>query len=334
MSDGEILGGLAGWLAPASATPLTPESVARRRVAVEATVTANLSELVLAAHGDVSDGLLATINDNLLAADDSYIVGKKTELASRVAAAALMQILSEEGERPLQAALLVGSARFLGMEAKIEELSVLAAEVEQSARGRARERLAIGSPNSTFRKQLESADTLSDEELRKAFQALSRRFESIVSGLEARLQLMDEETNAIWWAQDPRSETTGQTWEEMKAVPRVATAAYEAGTLNRRRPATQGLIRIARLVGGSVGDDSVTLAKLADAFAVLIDRTDVRQTLLPIHSCAGLASEYAQERSAVSAVARTTLRLTTSKHVALRDVAEQYLRELALLSEA
>lgn len=253
MSTPDILRDLPEWLEPVSLVT-DPTVLELRRAAISSICESEVSyeDIVAAAHGIFTNGSRDSIVNAIVEADSTFVGKDKDELIFTLSAGAAMALLADS-DSAISVGLLVGSARVLNLEPRIPALPEAAAEVVLSASADVRRRIDPKDTPSLVKQYLRQADaadgTATDDATRdKAIGALARRFEEVVSALNARLAIMDEEIDALWWARSEMSSSKGERWTEMSSLRRVVAAAAESVEILSTQPPTAGFLRVVRNV--------------------------------------------------------------------------------------
>lgn len=328
---------LAAMLRP-TAPELTVDMLTAREKAVQSLVDTirPLDQLVLAAHDagteDVTTAISRAVGEN----DPTFVPGDTRFLESILACAAVLEVLEQERGGHAEASLLMSSAKFIGLNPIVSELSQIASENLTQLAKRSRRRIESRSATTLLRRVdgLESEDSVLPQ-----MKAVTRRFEEIVRELEARLSLMDEEIDALWWARQSHSRVAQERWVELPALDRVVAAALEVDDLLSVRPASLGIVEIMRETSGIsplIGSipAQVRLFEAASAFARLDgNRVDAGAArLLPLSSIRSAIRKYDADEDTVRRVMAAEVDLDIDTEVSMSDIGEQLLTESALLA--
>lgn len=319
MND-DFLNRLAVWLAPTS-IQLTTEQLEtyRSTVSVLADVD-DMSDLVEAAHGNLSEPMRVLLTATIVSHDPVFVGRDKDELLIRLAGAIVVARLESGGEGAIATALLVQSARFSGMQPRLDELPKLADDLVRRASTSVRQRAHV--PRAA-RKSLPAEAEMSDAV--NVINAVLKRTYDTLSEMEKRLGLMDEEVNALWWARSDVSTSRGERWDSMDSITRVVTSALELHDLISFYPPTQGQLSLLSDVRGDVSG----VATLSEVGHALRD-TPVAESsggkLLPLTTAAHLWRTYDGEKKTI-AVLLSKAGFDSKREVQLDQVGAQLLRE-------
>lgn len=311
---------LAVWLAPAS-IQLAVEQLEKYALAVRTVADQGATpDLIEAAHGVLSDAARSAITEALVAYDPAFVFQDKDELLTRLAGASTVLLLERGDADATMAALFMLSARFVGLQARLEELPRLADNVIRLAGAATRLRNHV---TRAGRKSLpEGAEPT---EIVSIVNSVLRRTYDTLSEMDKRLELMDEEVNALWWARADVSHSRGVRWDSMQPLDRILTASLELQSIIAFYPPTSAQSALLRDVGGvDSGDISLTdIGKALGATAVAEKRGG---KLLPIVTAASLWRDYDGDSVTVGALLRKS-GFDPKQKFALGDIGEQLWRE-------
>jgi len=311
---------LAGWLTPAS-LQLTVEQLEIYQLAVRDVADKGpTADLVEAAHGILSDEARARLARAVVARDPTFVSRDKDELLTRLAGASIMLLLEREAPEGTTAALLIQSARFIGLTARLDELPRLADAVVNAAGAATRLRNHVArSGRKTLAEGADVAEAVS------VVNSVLRRTYDTLADMDKRLELMDEEVNALWWARAQVSHSKGVRWDSMEPLDRVLTASLELQDIIAFYPPTAAQSALLKDVGG---DDSgeVSLTHVGKA----LRSTEVAEkrggSLLPLVTAANLWREHDGDSKVVGALLKKA-GFDPKQEFALRDIGEQLWRE-------
>jgi hypothetical protein len=330
MTDANPLAPLAAWLRPVAAN-LTAETLGRRKMAVEeaAAQVRPIDDLVLAAHGELSDGVSAALEEILSATDDTFAAdGTKDLLVSIIAAGACLLLLPQPSIEARQVALLTQSARFLGLKPVVSDLEPVAMATYVRYSRQSRQRVAVKTTPAAVKKALEQ-DLANGSS--SAITAVAKRLEEVVAQLEQRVGYMDEEIDVLWWSRRQFSRIANAPWTTLTVLDRSIASALEVTQLVTSQPVTQGTLEVLAEVVDAQPEDMSTLVEIAAVLARLSPTpSTTRSRLLPLHSVASIVNQYGDGNVTVIDVAKTTLLLDAQMTIDVDRVAEQILLEISI----
>ncbi len=266
---------LAAWLQPV--LPTTDEAtieLARSWVtALGAAEDAYLEDLALAAFGKAHPAHVRALETRLSAATSTYSPEGKTELIAHLSAATLIHLLDEGSNSSAAIASRCESLLFVGWSPVLPALpDRVRAYADASAR-KVRERVALDSSIKAPRKRSAQADAELDEtgklaanlnDVQNWVGRVVERVDAIVAEFNERLDLLDEEVDALWWARSDTSSTTGEAWADLPALRRTVLASTEVTTIVGPHPPTAGTLAVLDQVIAA-GRDTFTVAEAVAA---------------------------------------------------------------------
>jgi hypothetical protein len=108
----------------------------------------------------------------------------------------------------------------------------------------------------------ESGETGEIDVRGNAIRRLARSVDDLAARLDARLQVMDEEYDALWWSYTARSEGTGEPWGDIQPLARRAVlVANELGRHLQRVPSPP---MVRGLMAAALSDAATTKISLGD----------------------------------------------------------------------
>lgn len=323
-----------------------PGLLSARRACVEmlaTTTTYPASALVAAAHWELPAAAQPAFVAVVREADASFVYDQSPGLGAALAAAAVIVRLAEDDESAL-VALLVESARFLGHTPAVAAVSDAAAEtLHRLGRGR-RQRLKITDTPKEVRAAIAGAPKLDTsmenwDKVRailsardSAINAIARRTEKLAEQLEARLQLVEEELDLLWWTRAVlASNIDDEPWESVPAPRRAALAAQQVADRLAYQPAPSGTESLLGFALGADADDEHALGEVAQE--LLPPQGAPRDPLLPMSTFRSVADVVGPEdRKAIhAAVNNLEFEVPYKLKAPLVDLAEQALREIEIL---
>ena len=325
MTD-DLLRKLAAWIKPA-VLQLTPEDLGTYHQAVLTLAAGELgADIVAAAHGSVSTVAREQIESAVVQFDTTFVGGDVDELVAHLAAAAVMVGLADESsQRSIRPALLIQSARFVGLDPKIAELPNSADKIVEAESRRTRERAAF-KKIPAFKPLPPSA---TGEELVPVVNSTAKRLEDALAAAYLRIRQTDEEIDTLWWSRTTISSTAGKAWDELKGLERVITASLELSDLLSFFPPSRGAIALLRGVGGQPGGFA-KLAQIGTALAATVVATySERGPLFPLSTAAAISAEFVDKPKAVAPLLEAA-GCDPKLAIPLNDLAFQLLREVSL----
>ena len=341
MSDSEHL---ARWMRPAL-TRLNAAELERCAAWVSALSEsdADLASLVLAAHAEFPQALVAELEQFLAAADVGYVPGRKKALLSRLAGCVLMGLMSSDDPDAAAAGLLICSAAFIGLSPAIAELPSEAHARVRKTGVSVRRRPTLEPVTTRRRKALEGADgeVVTVAELKaelahrdSVISALSKRVDQLIASQHTYTSMVEEEVDALWWANSDTSWLSGKAWTDMKALDRGVLAGLEVSSLLRHAPMAPAHALLLRSVtAGEDANDRFGMVQIAAAIATHGGagqaRTGECALLRPLTAAAVICQQASDDEAREQALAeRLGLDDTWSKSAL--EVAEQLLVERSL----
>lgn len=308
------------WVAPAT-IQLSDEELHAYGVAIaELAVEPVGKDLVLAAHGSISEWARAKIAETVATHLTTFVARRKDELLSRLAGAVVIHRLETEPQDSVLTAELVQSAAFIQLAPSVPEVSRIAHALLENHGIAQRTRRKL---SRTARKRITEESTA--VETANALNYLLQRGFDLLTEMENRLDLQDEEINTLWWARSKVSYTTGESWVEIDPHKRVVVAALEMGDLLGAHPPTRAQRSLLRDISGS-SEERVPLGELGPTLAQKLAADARPGLLMPLTTVATLWREHDDNQN----VARALLMkegYDPDLNVPLSEVAEQILRE-------
>jgi hypothetical protein len=329
---------LALWLQPFSITPNADALAERRRLVTGLARDDELTALPLMATAcGMDEG--GIVSEAIGRIDGSVVLEGQQRLVATLATAAVAVRLDEVGnENATLLALLSQSASFVGLELAVPEVHRLAdAALAGQVRG-VRQRAQPAEAASEIRTLLKNASTSAIAadataaainkavtERDRALRAVAQRVDSLVGWAEARLELLEEELDLLWWSRRGRSRDD-QPWETLPPAQRAAVCAGELADLLAHAPAPSSVRSLLREALGADADIETLIVDVATAF-VPVDNPG-RHPLLPLTTYAGIVAELGvDEAEAVSRLFGKVVELPGDGRRPLIESAEQVLRE-------
>ena len=342
---------LAAWLEPVTVN-LTPDELGRRRAGVAelvAQLTRERSEgLVCAGHRYLDPETTEWLATCIQKHDPAFSREGKAELLSVLACAGMVEILTQAASpQAARVALLVESARFLGLEAAVPLVQPLARPAIDTLVSESRGRSVVTvSHLVSVQKLLEPAPpaegqpaaTLTPEESlalsRAASEHLAKALEGATKAVQERFDLLDEELNTLWWSYARRSAELDVAWRDVKPVERrIAVAARELNdcfTKSGVVPSTTRSLLAIALDDGVAKE--VTVGSVVEAMASEQQNppggADGR--LVPFGSALRQLQSLGRDDETWRTVALRTRGVDCDRKVKALDAAEQLLNEYRL----
>ncbi|MBG6215572.1 hypothetical protein IWX75_000009 [Arthrobacter sp. CAN_A6] len=289
-------------------------------------------DVVAVAFGAPAPGASESVEAAIQAHDETWIPGRRPEVARIVAGASVIGLLRRE-DTSMLSALACHSATYLGYQTNVQELLLLANQVLSSAAADGRSRAALPPLGTTPRRLLSGQQELSGTEAVTAVRTLARRFEEVVEYANLRLDRMDEEVNTLWWARKRHPNGSEHVWSEMPALQRVTRAAQEVTEYLRVPPATRGTVEILNeLVGDVEQEPDVSLLAVSEELAASGGASARKgHHLLPFATFVHALHAYPEETGVAGSVVRQATGLASSQEVKVAGLGEQILREHSML---
>jgi hypothetical protein len=329
---------LALWLQPFSITPNADALAERRRLVTGLATDDELTALPLMTTAcGLDDGRI--VSEAIGRIDGSVVVEGQQQLVATLATAAVAVRLDEvKNEDATLLALLAQSAGFLGLELAVPEVRFLADAALAGRARRVRHRAQPAEAVNEIRGLLRGANTsaiaadataatinkaVTDRD--RALRAVAQRVDSLVGWAEARIELLEEELDLLWWSRRGRSRDD-QSWGELPPTQRAAVCAGELADLLARAPAPPSVRSLLREALGADADVETLIVDVAAAF-VPVDNPR-RHPLLPLTTYAVIAAELGiDEEDAVARMFGKVVELSGDGRRPLIESAEQVLRE-------
>jgi hypothetical protein len=268
---------LAEWLRPVSGGGLTPEDIAEYQGAIGAIVGKlssdtwpDLVELaVIDGHPKQRDWIV----DAARTKRGSIPLTDNDEVIALLAAASCVRAMdTPKTANAIPLGLLVRSASFLGLELKLAEVIAFAERTLNDAAVAARLRTKPWQPvaaavqsdldGPTASEPNDAGETTEIDVHGNAIGRLARSIDELGAQLDARLQVIDEEYDALWWSYTARSEGTGEPWGDIQPLARRAVlVATELGRHLQRIPSPP---MVRGLMAAALGDAASTTVSLGD----------------------------------------------------------------------
>jgi hypothetical protein len=220
-------------------------------------------------------------------------------LATRLAAASTVRVITSGGDAAIIAGLATQSAAFLGLRADLPEVTSFANDAIFKAGDAVRTRALSYEP--TARQVPGWVDAVraapsERPEWEAPAVAVAKQLDALAAEFQKRLDLLDEEYNVLWWSHAGRSLTADKLWAEVSPpARRVALVGHELAT-QTRIPATA---MVDGLAAAALGDVATKQLTLADVVVALRDEevpmADVEHTLLPMSTAAIQANVYNED---------------------------------------
>ncbi|WP_139977632.1 GTPase-associated system all-helical protein GASH [Nocardioides litoris] len=304
---------------------------------------ADLGTLVLAAHAELPQRLLAELEQHLVTADVGYVPGGKKALVSRLAACVLMGLMGDDDQDSAAAGLFIRSAAFVGLAPTIAELPEQAHACVRKAGVNVRRRPTLAPVAPKRRKSLERADSdsvtvaelKSELALRDStISALQRRVDQLIASQHAYTSMVEEEVDALWWANSASSWLSGEVWADIHPLDRGVLAGLEIGSLLRLAPMAPAHALLLRSVtSGSDADARFGIVEIAAAVSARSAAHQARDgesaLLRPLNAAAVAHQQVDNDREREQALAES-LNLDDTWSKSALEVAEQLLVEKSL----
>lgn len=261
------------------------------------------------------------------------------EIVQRLAAAAVMKHLGAKGIQHVAMALAVRNAEFLGHAPALADLTGAADAALAAEAGAARARPDAPTTIAERISAVLSADPGHDDagnpklpDFAGAIMELTKAFDEAMSDLHERLELVDEEYDALWWSYSNRSVGADETWE--KVDPPCVRAVLIADELGRRvqrvpaPPIVDGLV--VRAIG-SAAENSVDLAALGLAAVEHNVRVaEHTHQLLPLSTIVAKVRELGADDDTWRTVVERSTKIDVESKAKAVDAARQLIREVEI----
>ncbi|MEI5672149.1 MULTISPECIES: GTPase-associated system all-helical protein GASH [unclassified Nocardioides] len=338
---------LAAWLQPV--LPIVNEGtieLARSWVtALAVAEDAYIEDLARAAFGKADPAQVRTLETSLAAATSTYAPEGKTELIAHLSAAALIHLLEEESAASAAIASRCESLLFLGWTPVLAALPErVRATTEASAR-KVRERVVLDATIRAPRKRSAEAGAELDETdklaatLNDVHNWVGRvvdRIDAVVGQFNERLDLLDEEVDALWWARSGTSSTTGEVWTDLPALRRTVMATTEVTTIVGPHPPTAGTLTVLDQVIAA-GTDTFTLteavAALQETGWTAPTPDNAREVFRPLATGIAFMVQFSGNTTVVTEALAASLDLPEGHVVSASALARQILNEHAQQGE-
>lgn len=338
---------LPAWLHPV--LPTTDQAaieLARSWVtALAAAPDAYIEDLVRAAFGEAAPAQVHALETSLSAATSTYAPERKTELIAHLSAAVLIHLLDEESNSSSAIASRCASVLFLGWTPVLPALPDRVRTYTDATARKLRERVALDASMKAPRKRSAQAEAELDENGKLAANLndvhswvgrVVERVDVIVGEFNKRLDLLDEEIDALWWARSDTSSTTGEAWIDLSALRRTVLASTEVTNIIGPRPPTAGTLAVLdQVIAAST--DTFTLA---DAVAALHQigwsapaPDKGREAFRPLAAGIALMSQFRGNTTVVTEALAASLNLSEGHFVSAPALARQILNEHAQQGE-
>lgn len=338
---------LAAWLQPVLPTTDEPAiELARGWVtALAGAEDAHIEGLARAAFGKADAAQVRALEMGLASATSTYAPEGKTELIAHLSAATLIHLLDEDSPASPVIASRCESLAFLGWTPVLSALPERVRANVEATSHKVRERVALDPTVRAPRKR--SADAAAGlDETGKLAAALNdvqnwvgrvvERLDVIVADFNERLDLLDEEVDALWWSRSGASSTTGEVWVDLPVLRRTVLATMEMTRIVGSHPPTAGTLAVLdQVIAG--GPDTFTLV---DAVAALREvgweapapESD-REAFRPLGAGIALLTQFNGNTSVVREALASSLALPEGHVVRASVLARQILNEHAQVGE-
>jgi hypothetical protein len=328
VTNSNILNNLATWLASVSLES-SPQSIsARKETALELASKIAPSDLVESAYFAPVSTVVDLAETELLAKDETHVSGKNRELVRVLASAAILVQITDDNAGTLFP-LLSQSARFMGGSAPLDELDVCVDEIVAATARRSRARVALAAPSPTVKKLSTTAVDAAPESESTGNVALAHRVEELARTFQSRLDLLDEEVDALWWSKRNRTES-GDKWKSLDPVERAVRATLEVIQLVRHYPPTKALIEVLSEVVDSGSKETTDLTSVAVVVANAGWVGTSQGRLIPISTAVRLVQEHEGNEAAIAELIRASLPIAADFQFPLSELPEQLLREISI----
>lgn len=257
-------------------------------------------------------------------------------LVTRLAAASTVRLTTSSGDTAVVAGLATQSASFLGLKPDLPEMETFADDAIVKAGDAARARALSYEPTApeipgwvdqAVAPPAEGAPPSDRPDWEAPAAAVAERLDELAVEIRARLELLDEEYNLLWWSHAGRSLTADVAWGDVTPpARRVVLVGHELGK-QTRVPATPMVDGLAAVALGDVAAKQVALADV-----VIAARDDdvelaaVEHTLLPISTAVAQAKIY-NEDDTWKTVVNKLHGIDVSKKQSASLIARQLIRE-------
>ena len=339
---------LAAWLRPVLAT-VDAEAMEQCRTWVLALAESEdvyTEDLARAAFGHASADLVRTLETVIADATATYAPEGKSELVSHLAAATLLHLVDEGGTAAIDVVGRCESLLFLGWVPVISEMPTRLNDFASAQARMTRERIPLDATLKAVRRKTGTDQNELDETQRLAVtldetQALLNRaverLATVVDQFNDRLDLLDEEVDALWWARSERSGSTGQAWTDLDSLERTILASIDVANIVGSRRPTAGT---SALLSQVIGTASETF-ELVDVVAALHQAgwsgspadDDSRAPFRPLATGIALMKQFNNDTDVVAKALKASLSIPDGHKVTTSAVAHQLLNENALQDE-
>lgn len=289
-------------------------------------------DVVAVAFGAPAVGGSDSVESVIRAHDETWISGSRSEMMRAIAGVSVLGLL-RQGETSTLTALACRSAMFLHYEPNVSEVISLADQALSDVTAKERARAQLAPLGASSKRLLAGQQELSGADAVATVRALARRLEEVVKFANVRLDRMDEEVNALWWARKRHPHGEAILWDEMPGLQRVARAAHEVTEYVHVAPATRGTVEVMNEVIGDVEQEpDVSLLAASEAIAASGGTgTSNGHHLLPFATLVHALRAYPEEMSVAESVVKQATGLVASQTVPLAGLGEQILREHSML---
>ena len=336
---------LAAWLRPVLPA-VDAETIEQCRswvLALAESEAVYTEDLARAAFGRASEDVVRTFETVLAEATATYSPEGKSQLISHLAGATLLHLVDDGGGAAIDIVSRCESLLFLGWVPVIEALPIRIRAFAGAEARRTRERIPVDPTLKAVRKRTSADGAELDEtqrltaRLEETQSLLNRaidRLSTVVDQFNARLDLLDEEIDALWWARSERSARTGHRWSTLGTLDRTVLASIEVADLVGSRLPTAGTSAVLTQVIGTP-EEAFSLIEVVAALHQVgwtgspPDR-ETRAPFRPLATGIALMKQFNSDTDVVAKALNASLSVPDGHTVTAKAVALQLLNENAL----